>query len=145
MSKSSKQLNKKGNKRGMHPNSLKNLEKRVLWKKGQSGNPKGESLTTLAERRLDEIPNVNVNGKRNEKTWRELIVTAWLTGSIKGNATLFKELLERLEGKVALPLVGKGDKDLIPRAPNVIKLADGGVFEPPLSGNGHDPSLIGQN
>jgi len=28
-------------KREMHPNSLKNLEKRKSWKPGQSGNPKG--------------------------------------------------------------------------------------------------------
>jgi len=42
-------------------------------------------------------------------------------------------------------VTGEGGKDLIPKAPNILHLAEGGVFEPPLSGNGHAPSLIEQN
>ena len=49
-----KQLNKHGNKRGMHPNSLKNLEKRVSWKPGQSGNPGGHSITQRQQQMMGE-------------------------------------------------------------------------------------------
>jgi hypothetical protein len=36
-----RRLNRRGDKRGLHPNSLKNLKP---WKPGQSGNPKGRPV-----------------------------------------------------------------------------------------------------
>jgi hypothetical protein len=38
---STEQLNKRGDRRGLHPNSLKNLKPRVP---GESGNPKGRPI-----------------------------------------------------------------------------------------------------
>jgi hypothetical protein len=35
------ELNRKGDRRGLHPNSLKNLRP---WESGQSGNPKGRRV-----------------------------------------------------------------------------------------------------
>ena len=39
---STEQLNKRGDTRGLHPNSLKNLKP---WQLGQSGNPKGRKVS----------------------------------------------------------------------------------------------------
>ena len=75
------------------------------WKKGECGNPKGRppkdvSLISLAKKYLDQVPDILIGGKKNEKTWRELIVQAWLVGAYKGNSSLFVQLLERIDGKV---------------------------------------------
>ena len=93
--------------------------KKHEWKPGRSGNPKGRpkkdvSLTTLLKKYLQAVPDVLIDQKQNTKTWRELLVQAWLVGAYKGNATLFIQLLERLEGKVALPVTGKDGADFIP-------------------------------
>ena len=121
------------------------------WKKGVSGNPNGRpckdvSLTSLIKKYLEEVPDVKVGSGPNTRTWRELIAQAWLVGAYKGNSVLFKELLDRLEGKVALPITGGEGQPLIP--PHVeFHFADGAVMKPPrnghkeltevASGNGH--------
>ena len=137
MDNSNEQLNNKSDRRGIHPNSLKNLEtgRQKGWKKGHSGNPNGQSLTSLVKKLLNEIPNVAIDKKVNTKSWRELIVQAWLVGSYKGNATLFKELLERVEGKVAQPLTGADGAPLIPAPIIEYLLPDGTVFKLPRNGN----------
>ena len=114
------------------------------WKPGQSGNPKGRpkkdmSLTSLLKKYLEEVPNVMVDNQPNTRTWRELIVQAWLFGSYRGNATLFKELLERLEGKVAQPLTGGEGEPLIPPLIEY-HFADGTVVRPPR--NGHEVGAV---
>lgn len=111
------------------------------WVKGKSGNPKGRPkkdvcLTTMVKQLLGDVPELMVGGKKNTKTWRELIVTAWLVGSYKGNATMFTQLLERIEGKVAQPIVGAEGEPLIPPV-TVFKFADGTKFKLPR--NGHKP------
>lgn len=133
---SDKQLNNRGDKRGIHPNSLKNLEiaREKGFKKGKSGNPNGQSLTALVKMLLKEVPDIKIGGKRNTKTWRQLIAQAWLVGSYQGNATLFKELLERIEGKVALPITGGQGEPLM--APTVsFHFADGTIVKPPRNGH----------
>jgi len=127
---------KKEDKRGKHPNSLKNLEKGPIarWQKGQSGNPDGYSLTALVKQLLKEVPEIRIGNKPNTRTWRELIVQAWLVGSYQGNATLFKELLERIEGKVALPIIGSQGEPLIPPVVR-FHLPDGTVIKPPRNGH----------
>lgn len=95
--------------RGKNPNSLKNLKP---FRKGNCANPTGRppkdvSLTSLLKKYIDEIPE-RVKGKVNTKTWRELLVEAWLIGAYKGNTVFFKELLERLDGKVPQSLTGEG-------------------------------------
>jgi len=138
MDNSKEQMKNKEDKRGKHPNSLKNLEigQRMAWNKGKSGNPNGYSLTGLVKKLLKEVPEIQIGGKRNTRTWRELIVQAWLVGSYQGNATLFKELLERIEGKVALPITGSQGEPLIPPVVR-FHLPDGTVIKPPR--NGHKP------
>ena len=85
----------------MHPNSLKNLRP---FQKGNKANPAGRprkdvSLTSLLKEEIEKIPEGSTDGK----TWREILVLAWLRGA-QGNAVLLKELLDRLEGKVAVPV-----------------------------------------
>ena len=136
MDSSKKQLNKIGDIRGMHPNSLKNLEdaRGKGFTKGKSGNSNGHSLTGLVKKLLKEIPDMQISGKRNTKEWRSLISQAWLVGAYQGNATYFKELLERIEGKVAQPITGAEGTPLIPPV-TVFKFADGTEFKPPRNGH----------
>lgn len=79
------------------------------WKAGQSGNPKGRpkkdcSLTSLLKKELEKHPEVN--GVESEFTWRELLVQSWLKKSLN-NPVLFKEILDRIEGKVMQPIAGE--------------------------------------
>jgi len=74
---------------------------------GNNANPKGRpvkdcSITSLLKEELDKIPS----GEKQGRTWRQLLVLAWLTGAMK-NPVLFKELLERVEGKVLQPIGGE--------------------------------------
>ena len=96
---------KQRSKRGMHPNSLANLKP---FQKGGNANPKGRpskdvSLTSLLKIEIEKVPP----GEKQNRTWRQLLVLAWLTGAMK-NPALLKELLERLEGKVTQPIGGEG-------------------------------------
>lgn len=101
-----KQTNKSGNRRGLNPLSLANLQKGRKFKKGESGNPKGRTpkaacITSLIRDMLDQPV------KEGEKlTWRESIARAILSGASTGNPALVKELLERLEGRVTQPIEG---------------------------------------
>jgi len=84
------------------PNN-KNLN-RGRWKTGESGNPRGRkakdvTLTSLLKEELDKIPQ----GEKQGRTWRQLLVLAWLTGALKQPALLF-ELLNRLEGRPVQPI-----------------------------------------
>jgi len=98
---------------GKHPNQLAALRKyQQRWQKGQSGNPKGRApkeltLTSLAREKLAEsCPYAP------DKTWAEYLVERWLGHAVE-NAVYFRELIERLEGKVLQPIGGEGGKDLI--------------------------------
>ena len=94
--------------RGRHPNSLKNLKP---YPKGVTGHPgqkpKIYSITAAVKELLDTVPPDETKGR----TWIQILALAILTQSLK-NPTFFKELIERLEGKVALPIEG-GDKPII--------------------------------
>jgi|TARA_Y100000310_G_scaffold317685_1_gene370822 hypothetical protein len=102
---------------------VNNSKKKVgrPWQKGQSGNPKGRppkdvSLTSLIKEYLGQVPDLLIGGgenqRQNTKTWRELLAQAWLVGAYKGNHMLFKELIERLEGKVPQGIVGDPEKPI---------------------------------
>ena len=89
-----KQRNNKG---------IKNLRP---WKKGQSGNPKGRPkkavyVTTLLKEALGKVPK----GEVQERTAAQLVVEALLRECFKGNVAAIKEVLDRAEGKLALPPV----------------------------------------
>ena len=109
--------NKARAKRGMHPNSLKNLRP---FGPGNNANPAGRptkdvSLTSLLKKYLEEVPAIKVGDQVNTKTWRELITQAWLVGAYKGNTTLFIELLNRVEGRMkeGLELSGRNGKAIV--------------------------------
>jgi len=109
-----KQLNKNGNRRGLNPNSLKNLTHRIA--KGETANPKGRPpkdvcLTSLVKEYMEQTPT-EIDGKPNTKTWRELLAQAWILKSLKGDSVLFKELLDRLEGKVTQPIAGENGEPI---------------------------------
>ncbi|MEX2218512.1 MAG: DUF5681 domain-containing protein [Phycisphaerales bacterium] len=67
------------------------------WPRGTSGNPggrpRGGGLTALIRRRLDET--------HNGKTIAEILVDALIKGAAQGKHQHLKELLDRVEGKVA--------------------------------------------
>ncbi len=79
---------------------------------GKSGNPKGHpgknySITLLVKAEIDKIPANEKQGR----TWRQLLALAWLTGAMR-NPVLFKELLDRLEGKVVQPIGGENGQPI---------------------------------
>ena len=105
-----KPLNGKGNRRGMHPNSIKNLENgRQKWH-NPNGRPRKEvCLTSQLKTLLTEVPQIKgKDGTLNELTGVQLVALAWFKGLMQGNPTLLKEALERLEGKVSQPLEHTG-------------------------------------
>ena len=80
---------------------------------GGTANPNGRprkdcSITSLLKGEIDKVPL----GEKKGRTWRQLLVLAWLTGAMK-SAVLFKELLDRLEGKVSQPIEGVADGEPI--------------------------------
>ena len=83
-----------------------NPPKDTRWKAGQSGNPKGRPKNTvyfseMLRDQLDQVPDA-IDGEPNTKTWLELIRDTLLRAAVKGNQpALIKELLDRIEGKVA--------------------------------------------
>jgi hypothetical protein len=89
---------------GKHPHSLENLKKGG-WKPGQSGNPKGRPrntkyITELAREKLSQ-PCPYAPGKN----WAEYLVERWFGQAVE-SAGYFKELMDRLEGKVTQPISG---------------------------------------
>ena len=99
--------NRIGDARGMHPNSRKNL-KNGSWQKGQSGNPAGLSLKRVVSDILRE-PLETVDSRTAKAI--ELLALAIVRDAIKGSKEDRKEIWERLEGKVAQPLVGGGESE----------------------------------
>lgn len=85
----------------------------VGFQPGESGNPggrpAGQSITAMLRNQLNEIADITLEDgtKNTEKTWAELIVDAVLKGAASGDGRLTKELLDRLEGKVAHKFQGE--------------------------------------
>jgi len=76
-----------------------------MWKPGQSGNPGGrpKRLTTRLERQLlAKVPN-----DPQKRTYEELFIEAITKRAIGKSDVLAKEIFDRVEGKVALPIVGE--------------------------------------
>jgi hypothetical protein len=93
--------------------NYKNLNK-GHFKKGVSGNPKGRpvkelSITQALRDYMHEIPQITVGGSKNtDKTWAQLVALGMLLKSVKGDASMAREIIDRLEGKVAQPVTGEG-------------------------------------
>jgi len=73
-----------------------------------NGRPKKElSLLSVLKEELTKIAPLKGN---KDKTWIQLIVMAWMVGAAKGNPILIREILDRVDGKVAQP-IGLSGKD----------------------------------
>ena len=81
----------------MSPNSRKNLE---LGRRPNTRRAKDSAITPLVREMLDEVADERwIHPSDYGKTWRQCIAKALLVGAVKGNPTLVKELLDRLEGR----------------------------------------------
>jgi len=80
----------------MNPKSISNL-------KPGKGRPKRElSLTNCAREKLSKECPYAVG-----KTWLQYLADRWLRMAVE-NASYFRELMDRLEGKVVQPVSGEG-------------------------------------
>ena len=104
---SSKQMNKgKGRTRGskdknvraMHPNSIKNLDKRVLWKPGQQGRHKGMTITQRQQQLMAEDCPFDTQGR----DWLESLAEGGMRQALFSPGAL-NNLQDRHEGKVTQP------------------------------------------
>jgi len=89
--------------REMHPKSLANLKP---FPKGRSGNPKGRPPRELC---LTEITRAQLSEpcpKDPSKTWAKYLSDRWLELATE-NPAMFRELMERLEGKVVFPIAAE--------------------------------------
>jgi len=100
-------LNKHGNRRGMSSGSRANMSQ-----PGQTHNPRGGSslsLVALLKEELARVPSKasgdlieNKEGLTNAK----LLVQQLMADALDGNTTLIKEILDRVDGKVTIPVSG---------------------------------------
>jgi len=95
----------------MNTAKQRNISGLKPFKKGQSGNPNGRPrkeacITTVLQSRMGVVPQIDIGGKVNTKTWAELIADSLLVNAYKGNAAAMHELMDRIEGKVAQPVTG---------------------------------------
>lgn len=91
-------------------NNLKNLKGKG-WKPGQSGNPAGRPksdlcITSLVKELLEQDAG---QGKTNAQLVAEAIVKLAKTPDARGYVPTVKELLDRIEGKVADKHILGGD------------------------------------
>jgi len=101
-----KQMNNKIEKHGKNKGGNPN------WVKGVSGNPNGRpkkiaSLTSEMKEQLAKVCPYDQQGR----TWLQYLVERWLAHSIQ-NAGYFRELIERLEGKVTQPIEAEVKADI---------------------------------
>ena len=87
--------------REMNPNSLNNLKPDARWQKGQSGNPKGQSITSRQNTKMSEVCPFDGQGR----TWLEALAEAGLRQALTTPVAL-SNLQDRQEGKVTQPVEG---------------------------------------
>lgn len=88
------------------------------WKKGQSGNPAGKpkgtiSLTHHLRRLLEENVVIKKNGKRKNITTAEQLIEVAVKAARKGKFNFFKEIYERIDGKVPDHLIQETTKRMV--------------------------------
>lgn len=107
-----KELNKNGDRRGMSPSSRVNLD---LGRKPNNRTQKDYSITRIIKEMLDEPAEerwLEVEDKGKQFTWRQAIAKRILIESVRGNAKVTSELLDRVEGKVTQPIGGEGGQPI---------------------------------
>ena len=84
------------------------------FKKGEVHNPHGRprkelSITDALRTLMDEVPTIKIGNTVNtDKTWAQLVALGMLLKATKGDASMAREIIDRLEGKVAQPVTGEG-------------------------------------
>jgi hypothetical protein len=80
---------------------------RAPWKPGESGNPAGRPkkencLTSVLKAELSQVPDQLPNSKPNSAklTWAQILGAQAIQQAAKGNSPYYKEILDRVEGKV---------------------------------------------
>lgn len=96
---------------GKNSGRMGRMENLKPWKPGQSGNPKGcppkaVRLSAILEAHLNDIADKDAK----KRPWKELFVEAVVKMAIKGNGTVIREIFDRIDGKIPLPLRHGGDK-----------------------------------
>ena len=97
------QLNSNGNRRGMSPNSRKNLV--LAWK--ANNHAKKDCSITRIQRDMLPLPCPYAQGK----TWAEWLAERGMALAAE-NVAYYRELLDRLEGKVTQPISGEGGEPI---------------------------------
>lgn len=92
------ELNSNGNRRGMSPNSRKNLA--LGWK----GNNHAKKEMGVTRKQREMLPQKCPYAPN--KTWLEWLAERGMAMAGE-NATYYRELMDRLEGKVVQPIQGE--------------------------------------
>ena len=109
LNKSTQQVNKNGDKRGMSPGSRNNLDK---GRKRGNGKPNGIPITSAIRELIDKPCDerwLHVEDKGKGITWRQAIAKSILSEAVAGKPGIISELLDRLEGKVTQPVAAEGE------------------------------------
>ena len=102
-------------KRGYSEKSRANLKP---FKKGEVHNPKGrpvkeQSITEALRELAPQVLEITIGGKKNTtKTAVQLMALGMYLKAIKGDASMAREIIDRLEGKVAQPVTGAGGEPI---------------------------------
>jgi hypothetical protein len=91
---------------------------RPPWKKGESGNPKGRTpkelcLTSIVKAELeaqakDRAGDLLFNKDGTPRTWAQVVGTSIVRQAAAGRQVALKELWDRIDGKVPLPIEASG-------------------------------------
>ena len=103
-------LNRFGDGRGMSPTSRKNLEK---GRKTNRNNANGYSVTRKIREILElESDYILPGAPAGERTWGDLVAWSIVIGAVRGDARKQAELLDRVDGKVTIPIGGEGGQPI---------------------------------
>jgi len=88
------------------------------WKKGQSGNPKGKpkgaiSLTAQLRRLMQQNVRVRKNGRIYTTTTGEQLLQMAMHAAKAGKFSFFKEIYDRMDGKVSDKLIVQTTKKMV--------------------------------
>lgn len=98
-----------------------------MWKKGQSGNPKGrkkgipdvrtqiKELFGKKKRVLDPL-----TGNHKSQSIQRQVILAQIGRALKGDTKAFNSLIDRLEGKAVQPISGPDGEALLSAPPQII-------------------------